>query len=134
VKFKDRFYSEFNLAMKKTKLRGTLSKIMASPDVYLRSKTPEEVFDTLQRLAEMRKYDRIKFLRDYNLFPSAEMFLMIDLKFGDSLTKEDTEGMAPIVKRRKSTLNDTAATQLHETAKASDLQRKTQDEFLSPDK
>jgi hypothetical protein len=53
------------------KLRGGLTKIMASPDIYIRTKVPEEEYDTLQKLAEMRKFDRIKFLRDYDLFPSS---------------------------------------------------------------
>ena len=29
---------------------------MGNPDIYMRSKVPEEIYDTLQKLAEIRKY------------------------------------------------------------------------------
>jgi hypothetical protein len=70
IRFKHRIYLDFNASIKRIKLRDTLTKIMSSPDVFLRSKVPEEIYDTLQKLAEMRKFDRIKFLKDYNLFPT----------------------------------------------------------------
>ena len=47
IKFKNRLYLDFNCAIKKIRLRDTLSKIMSSPDVYLRSKVPEDMYDTL---------------------------------------------------------------------------------------
>jgi len=70
IRFKYRSYWDFNASIKRVKLRDTLTKIMSSPDVFLRSKVPEEIYDTLQKLAEMRKFDRIKFLKDYSLFPT----------------------------------------------------------------
>lgn len=47
VRFKYRMYTDFNVAIKKIKLRETITKIMGSPDVYLRSKVPEDIYDTL---------------------------------------------------------------------------------------
>lgn len=38
--FKNRLYLDFNVNIKKIKLRDTLTSIMASPDIYLRSKVP----------------------------------------------------------------------------------------------
>jgi hypothetical protein len=43
---------------------------MSQPDIYLRAKVPEDMYDTLQKFAEMRKLDRINLVRDFNLFPS----------------------------------------------------------------
>ena len=40
IKFKDRMYLDFNVTLKKIKLRDTPTEIMASPDMYLRSKVP----------------------------------------------------------------------------------------------
>jgi hypothetical protein len=48
IKFKNRLYQTFNCAIKKIKLRDTLSEIIAAPDIYLRSKVPEEMYYTLQ--------------------------------------------------------------------------------------
>lgn len=47
VRFKNRLYIDFNVMIKKIKLRDTITKIMGSPDVYLRSKVPEDIYDTL---------------------------------------------------------------------------------------
>jgi hypothetical protein len=47
VRFKNRIYLDFNVQIKKIKLRDTVTKIMGSPDVYLRSKVPEDIYDTL---------------------------------------------------------------------------------------
>lgn len=47
IKYKHRLYQEFNCAIKKIKLRDTLTTIMSEPDIYLRSKVPEDMYDTL---------------------------------------------------------------------------------------
>lgn len=103
VRFKNRMYWDLNASIKKIKLRDTLTKIMSSPDVFLRSKVPEEIYDTLQKLAEMRKFDRIKFLKDYSLFPACDRLLSLERKYGDSLSHKDLYGVNPpkAKKRRK---------------------------------
>lgn len=47
VKFKNRMYTDFHVSMKRIKLRDTLTKIMGQSDVYLRSKVPQDMYDTL---------------------------------------------------------------------------------------
>jgi hypothetical protein len=47
ILFKNRAYQEFNCAIKKIKLRDTLTKLVAEPDIYLRSKVPEDMYTTL---------------------------------------------------------------------------------------
>ena len=69
VRYKNRMYLDFNVSIKKIKLRDTLTKIMGLSDVYLRSKVPEDMFDTLQKFAEIRKADRASIVRDFDLFP-----------------------------------------------------------------
>lgn len=48
VRFKNRIYLDFNVAIKKIKLREPLRQIMGAPDIFLRSKVPEEMFYILQ--------------------------------------------------------------------------------------
>ena len=55
VRFKSRMYLDFNVSIKKIRLRENLSRIMGNPDIYMRSKVPEEIYDTLQKLAEIHK-------------------------------------------------------------------------------
>ena len=40
VRFKNRIYLDFNVMIKKIKLRDALTKIMGAPEVYLRAKVP----------------------------------------------------------------------------------------------
>jgi len=40
VRYKNRLYTDFNVALKRIRLRDSLTSIMKSPDVYLRSKVP----------------------------------------------------------------------------------------------
>jgi len=65
---------------------------MGAPDIYLRSKVPEDMYDTLQKFAEMRKLDRASLVRDFNLFPEPINLLTLERKYGDSLNFEDLNG------------------------------------------
>lgn len=47
VHFKNRLYLDFNVQIKKIKLRDPLTKIMGAPDVYIRAKVPEDIYDTM---------------------------------------------------------------------------------------
>jgi hypothetical protein len=47
VRFKNRQYLDFNVAVKKLKLREPLRAIMGAPDVYLRHKVPEDMYHIL---------------------------------------------------------------------------------------
>lgn len=100
VRYKNRMYLDFNVAIKKIKLRDTLTKIMGSPDVYLRSKVPQDMYDTLQKFAEIRKADRAGLVRDFNLFPITQNLLTLERKYGDSLNHEDLYGFKQRRKRR----------------------------------
>ena len=101
VRFKNRMYTDFNVSMKRIRLRDTITTIMASPDVYLRSKVPQEMYDTIQKFAEIRKLDRMTLVRDFNLFPIAANLLTLERKYGDALSYEDINGCKKKRRRRK---------------------------------
>lgn len=92
IRYKERLYQEFQVAIKKIKLRDTLSQIMQAPDIYLRAKVPEDMYDTLSKFAEIRKLDRMNLVRDFNLFPNVTNLLTLERKYGDSLIYEDLNG------------------------------------------
>lgn len=120
VRFKNRLYSEFNVAIKKIRLRDSLTKIMGAPDVYLRSKVPEDMYDTLQKFAEIRKLDRASLVRDFNLFPITENLLTLERKYGDSLNYEDLHGFKQRRKRKvkmgDTSMGDDGATEMQSDA------------------
>ena len=92
VRYKNRLYLDFNVSLKKIRLRDKLTATMGAPDVYLRSKVPEDMYDTLQKFAEIRKLDRASLVRDFNLFPNTTNLLTLERKYGDSLNHEDLYG------------------------------------------
>jgi len=100
VRFKNRMYLDFNVALKKIRLRDNLQTIMGAPDVYLRSKVPEDMYDTLQKFAEIRKLDRAGLIRDFNLYPVTERLMTLERKYGDALNHEDLYGFKQRRKRR----------------------------------
>jgi hypothetical protein len=110
------------------KLRDTLTKIMSSPDVFLRSKVPEEIYDTLQKLAEIRKFDRIKYLKDYSLFPASDLLLSLERKYGDSLSHKDLYGIPAKAKRKKKPIRE------EEEMTATLMLSKTQEESMKKSK
>jgi hypothetical protein len=68
---------------------------MGAPDVYIRAKVPEDIYDTMQKFAEMRKLERMSLVRDFDLFPIVERLLNLERKYGDSLSFEDLNGSPP---------------------------------------
>ena len=101
VRYKNRLYTDFNVSMKRIRLRDTITSIMASPDVYLRSKVSQEMYDTFQKVAEIRKLDRMNLVRDFNLFPIPVNLFTLERKYGDALSYEDIHGCKQKRKRRK---------------------------------
>lgn len=92
IRFKQRAYINFECVIKKIKLRNKLTEIIGNPDIYLRSKCPIEMFETLQKFAEMRKLERASMVRDFNLYPEMSLLLTLERKYGDSLNFEDLNG------------------------------------------
>jgi hypothetical protein len=93
VRFKNRLYLDFNVSIKKIKLRDPLTQTMGSPDVYLRSKVPEDMYDTLQKFAEIRKLDRISLVKEFNLWPFSDKLEILERKYGDALRHMDLYGV-----------------------------------------
>lgn len=112
IKFKNRLYQEFDCAIKKIKLRDTLSYLIGESDIYLRSKVPQDMYEILQQFAEIRKQDRQNLVTEFNLYPSAERLLILERKYGDSLSVFDLTGKMP--RRRKQKQRDGTASGMDE--------------------
>lgn len=55
VLFQERLYLDFNAHLKKIKLRDTLEEIVTDPSIYIRSKVPENIYQCITKLNELRK-------------------------------------------------------------------------------
>lgn len=126
VRYKNRLYLDFNVMIKKIKLRDPLTRIMGAPDVYLRAKVPEDIYDTMQKFAEMRKLDRMTLVRDFDLFPVPERLLNLERKYGDSLSYEDLYGMPPKPRKKRSIDDGASAAALDQSNMMSLMQTSKQ--------
>ena len=62
---------------------------MLDPNIYLRTKVPENIYQTINKLHRLRKATRINETRDFNSYPSVENLIKLERKYGDSLTNMD---------------------------------------------
>lgn len=95
VKFDERSYLQFGPDLKRIKLREPLAKTLINPDIYIRSKVSEELMETLNKIMNIRRSDRLKFIRDFNLCPSLDALSLLERKYGDALTDQDLYGLPP---------------------------------------
>lgn len=79
----------FNCALKLIKLRTPLTQSIGAPDIYLRDKVPEDMYETLVKFAEMRKLGRANLVSNFNLFPEYETLVVFERKYGDGINYYD---------------------------------------------
>ena len=60
VRLKNRMYMKFNCTIKKIRLRHSLTQTIGQPAIYSRKKVDEDMYDTLQKFAFIRRADRMK--------------------------------------------------------------------------
>ena len=93
LKFDERLYVKFGPDFRRIRLREPLEQILLNPDVYIRSKVSEQLLNTLERLMDIRRSDRLKHIKEFNLCPSLEDLLLLERKYGEALTEEDITGV-----------------------------------------
>merc|ERR1711991_46756 len=87
-----RLYGSFDLDLKRIKLRDELPRICESPDIYDRAKVPLECFEALHRLFRLRSTTRLRHALKNNLFPTSDMLLRLESKYGEAISLEDMDG------------------------------------------
>jgi hypothetical protein len=90
--FTERLYNCFEIDLKRIKLRYPLSTLMTFSDIYMRTKVSENCFQALIRLTDIKKMNRLIELKELNLFPTPQMLLEVESKYGESITLEDIHG------------------------------------------
>ncbi|KRX01048.1 hypothetical protein PPERSA_00796 [Pseudocohnilembus persalinus] len=103
VLFEDRLYTEFNMEIKRIRLRENLSNIIQKPSIYLRTKVPEHIYNVLIKIHEIRKCQNIRQVDQFNLFPDAKDLISMERKYSDALSPEDIFGYEIEVKKGKKT-------------------------------
>jgi hypothetical protein len=91
--FKRRLYTEFNVDLKKVKLREPLPTIVKDPAIYNRSKVSTNCFEALHRLSEAMEAERLVELQEMDVFPLPRMLVELENKFGDAVSLDDILGV-----------------------------------------
>jgi hypothetical protein len=91
--FKKRLYTEFNVDLKKVKLREPLPTIIKDPAIYNRSKVSTNCFEALHRLSEAMEAERLVELQEMDVFPFPKMLVELENKFGDAVSLDDILGV-----------------------------------------
>lgn len=92
LRFTHRLYTDFDVDLKRIKLRYPLPTLLTSPDIYMRTKVSETCFQALTRLADVRQVGRLEDVKTFDLFPTAEMLVEVESKYGESITLDDIHG------------------------------------------
>lgn len=92
IRFSKRLYSDFNVDLKRIKLRTPIKKLVLTPDVYMREKVPLETYRTIDQLNKIRRVNTIEEIVASDLIPGKEALVEFERNYGDALTKEDISG------------------------------------------
>jgi hypothetical protein len=101
IKFKERAYMDFNFALKLIKLRSPLTQIVMGPDIYIRSKVPEKMFEIWIKFAEIRNLDRSNLVTNLDLYPDYSTLIVFERMYGDSISYYDQHGTNKKRRRRR---------------------------------
>lgn len=74
---------------------------MQAPDIYMRTKVSEDMYDTLVKFAEIRKLNRANFVTNFDLYPEYTTLVIFERKYGDSINYYDQHGVHKKKKKRR---------------------------------
>lgn len=101
ITFNERLYSEFDVDIKKIKLRTPVSQLVLQPDIYDRKMVPMNIYRIINQLRKIRERNTIEDVVSSNLWPLPEPLIAFERNYGDSLTKEDITGVKPKIRKKK---------------------------------
>ena len=116
--FDKRIYSEFDVDIKKVKLRTLLKNLLANSETYMPRSVPKDIYDTLMQLKKIREKNTIHEVLASALWPSAKSVVDLERNYGDALNDDDLYGNPP---RRKVKRRGQRTTRNEEEAQKSDF-------------
>ena len=92
--FTRRLYLPFQVAIKRIRLKKTLSELQQMLEMYIMSQVPPECFDGIIMLNALKRASLFAQVCKNQSFPSTTDLLVLEKWFGDALRKEDYAGVA----------------------------------------
>ena len=78
ISFVERLYSDFNLEIKRIRLRPSLEALLIDPSIYVKSKVPEEICEALNNISNIRKIaDNMGMIVSMNLWLTSKSLLQV---------------------------------------------------------
>jgi hypothetical protein len=94
ILFPKRLYTEFGPDLKRVRPREKLKKLAKKPELYNRKQVDEDCFEAIDKLMTLRRSGDLKVTKELDAFPSAKSIGMLELLYGDALSKLDLDGSA----------------------------------------
>lgn len=79
-----RMYAEFNVDIKKIKLRKSINSLTYNPDIYLRERVPEDIYSTIIKIRKIREKWEIQEIVASNLWPNETELVNFERNYGDA--------------------------------------------------
>ncbi|CAG5119279.1 unnamed protein product, partial [Candidula unifasciata] len=87
--FSKRLYGSLDVDLCRVKLHEPLSVIVKQPLLYVRDMVFKPCYDALTKLHQITQMDRMRNVVKYDLFPTAEMVVVMSREFGVPYTEKD---------------------------------------------
>jgi hypothetical protein len=84
------------------RIREKLNKLSRRPEIFNRRQVDEITFSSIDRLMQLKRCPDLKSAKAYNIFPTAESLEMLDLLYGDAISRVDIDGAEYDKNRKKS--------------------------------
>ncbi|XP_072038562.1 uncharacterized protein [Amphiura filiformis] len=89
--FGERKYAALDVDLCRIRLHEPLSVIVQQPLLYVRDMVPKPCLDALMKLNQLIQQDKLRSVTKNDLFPSAEMIVVLSKEFGVPLSSADFE-------------------------------------------
>ena len=92
ILFPNRLYTEFGPDLKRVRPREKLRKLAKKPELYNRKQVDEDCFEAIDKLMALRRAADLKVTKELDAYPTAKSISMLELLYGDALSKQDLDG------------------------------------------
>lgn len=100
--FSSRLYVEFDIDLKRIKLRRSINSLTNTPEIYMKSLVSEELYQTIDKIKKLRDKNEIHEIIASNLWPDQKEIIILERHYGDALNEFDLYGIR--IKKKKAKL------------------------------
>ena len=94
ILFAERLYGDFGPDLKRIRIRDRLRKLARRPELYNRKQVEEVCFSAIDNVMALRRAVDLKSTKELDMYPSAESLNMVELLYGEAISRADLDGTA----------------------------------------